>query len=151
MTLFEKLAAPFPPMEVSWRIGSTNADKTKGLALAYIDARSVMRRLDECVGPQSWQCRYPFAGCCELSLFLDPHGWVVKANGAGVTEVEAEKGQYSDAFKRAAVLWGIGQYLYDIPSVWVPIENRRITDAAQADLTQRLAAWQTKRFGEKHD
>ena len=151
MTLYEKLAAPFPATEISWRVGSTNADKTKGLALAYLDARSVMRRLDECIGPQNWQCRYPFAGCCELGLFLYPHGWVIKANGAGVTEVEAEKGQYSDAFKRAAVLWGIGQYLYDIPSVWVPIENRRITDAAQTDLTQRLASWQAKRFGEKHD
>lgn len=150
-SLFERLTAPFPPAEISWRVGSTNADKTKGLALAYIDARSVMRRLDETLGPQNWQCRYPFSGCCEIGLFIDPHGWVWKANGAGVTEIEAEKGQYSDAFKRAAVLWGIGQYLYELPSPWVPIENRRITDAAQADLMQRLAQWQAKRFGDKHE
>lgn len=151
MTVFEKLSAPFPPAQVSWRVGVTNADKTKGLALAYLDARSVMHRLDEVIGAQHWQCRYPFAGCCEIGLFIDPLGWVWKANGAGQPDIEAEKGQYSDAFKRAAVLWGIGRYLYDLPSPWVVIENRRITDAAQADLMQRLSAWQKKRFGETHE
>ncbi|MDE2098355.1 MAG: DNA repair protein Rad52 [Patescibacteria group bacterium] len=150
--LYKSLAAPFPPIEISWRVGSTNAEKSKGLALAYLDARSVMHRLDDAIGPQHWQCRYPFAGCCEIGLFVDPLGWIWKANGAGVTEVEAEKGQFSDAFKRAAVLWGIGRYLYDLPPPWVPIvpagKSYRIADEALTDLTQRLAAWQAKRFGE---
>ena len=45
-----------------------------------------------------------------------------KENGAGDTDFEADKGALSDAFKRAAVLWGIGQYLYDLDSPWVAIE-----------------------------
>jgi hypothetical protein len=38
--------------------------------------------------------------------------------------VEADKGGISDAFKRAAVKWGIGRYLYDLKSPWVPCESR---------------------------
>jgi hypothetical protein len=38
--------------------------------------------------------------------------------------MEAEKGAISDAFKRAAVMWGIGRYLYDLDSPWVQIEPR---------------------------
>jgi hypothetical protein len=45
-----------------------------------------------------------------------------KADGAGDTDVEPEKGALSDAFKRAAVRWGIGRYLYGIGPVWVSLE-----------------------------
>lgn len=48
--MFKALAAPFNPDEVSWRIGSMKKDKTAGMALAYIDARVVMDRLDAARG-----------------------------------------------------------------------------------------------------
>lgn len=128
----QRLAAPFPPERVSWRVGSTTADKKRGMALAYIDARDVMQRLDDVMSPAWWQCRYSHTGAvtiCEIGLFL-PTGntcqWVWKANGAGNTDVEAEKGACSDAFKRAAVLWGIGRYLYDLDSPWVALNGRQI-------------------------
>jgi hypothetical protein len=141
---FKRLAAPFPAQQVSWRVGSTNKDKTKGMALAYLDARDVMERLDTVCGPENWQTRYPFAGCCELGIKVGGE-WVWKTNGAGATDIEAEKGQFSDAFKRAAVLWGIGRYLYSLPSPWVElVDGRRFSDAAQADLTQRLHKWQER-------
>lgn len=125
-TLFEELAAPFPSDRISWRVGSTTQDKTKGMALAYIDARDVMGRLDEVCGPGGWQCRYPHANgktVCEIGVRVDGE-WVWKADGAGDTDYEAEKGALSDAFKRAAVRWGIGRYLYDLPSPWVAVEVR---------------------------
>lgn len=117
---------PFPPERISWRVGSTNKEKTKGLALAYIDARDVMERLDEVCGAENWQCKYPHANSktvCELGLKID-NEWIWKSNGAGDTDYEGQKGAMSDAFKRAAVLWGIGRYLYDIQSMWVAIEAR---------------------------
>lgn len=123
MTIFDELRRPFPPERVSWRVGATNG--TRGLALAYIDARDVMERLDEIVGPAGWQCRYPHANgktVCEIGIFYNEE-WIWKADGAGDTDVEAEKGALSDAFKRAAVRWGLGRYLYDIESVWVEIEQ----------------------------
>lgn len=144
--LMERLAAPLPPALVSWRVGSTNAAKTKGMALAYIDARDVMNRLDEVVGPEGWQSRYPHAGAktvCEIDIWVEGRGWVTKADGAGDTDVEKEKGSLSDAFKRAAVRWGVGRYLYDLPSPWVEIEpmgrSFKITDAEKKRLARVVA------------
>lgn len=118
------LTAPFPPDRVSWRVGSTTQDKRRGLALAYIDARDVMERLDKVCGPENWQSRYPHATgktVCEIGIKIG-QDWIWKADGAGDTEFEADKGALSDAFKRAAVRWGIGRYLYDIEAIWVDIE-----------------------------
>lgn len=121
---FEKLAAPFPADAISWRVGSTTQDKSKGLALAYLDARDVMDRLDFACGPGGWQCRYSHANgktVCDIAIKVGDE-WIWKADGAGDTDVEAEKGALSDAFKRAAVRWGIGRYLYGLPSPWVELE-----------------------------
>lgn len=126
MTDFAALQAPFPPDRVSWRIGATTQNKDKGMALAYIDARDVYERLDAVCGPGGWQCRYSHADkktICEVGIKVGDE-WVWKANGAGDSDVEAEKGALSDAVKRAAVVWGIGRYLYDIESPWVEIETK---------------------------
>jgi hypothetical protein len=124
------LAAPFAADKIHWRVGATTADKSKGIALAYIDARDVMERLDAVVGPENWQCEYPFEGCCRIGILCGDH-WVWKSNGAGETAVEGEKGRFSDAFKRAAVLWGVGRYLYDLPNVWVPLVAKGRTHVIQ--------------------
>jgi hypothetical protein len=131
--MFTKLAAHFPREAVSWRAQSVTKDGTKAMALAYIDARDVMRRLDEVVGPSNWSDSYIAMGngtcICTLSIRLPnpantaSYEWVSKSDGAGSTDVEAEKGQLSDAFKRAAVKWGIGRYLDDMPAPWVPCET----------------------------
>lgn len=140
MSIFEKLLAPFDPSLVSWRVGSMTKNKDKGMALAYIDARDVMKRLDEVVGPENWKDRYEYYGntsICYLSIRIDGE-WIEKADGAGDTAVEAEKGRISDAFKRAAVKWGIGRYLYDIDSVWVNLEQRGNSYAIPKGEFERL-------------
>ncbi|RVL48450.1 hypothetical protein CN138_08965 [Sinorhizobium meliloti] len=122
--MFDRLAAEFPREAISWRAQSVTKDGTKALALAYIDARDVMDRLDEVCGPESWSDRYEFHGSrtvCYLSIRVNGE-WITKADGAGDSDVEAEKGAISDALKRAAVKWGIGRYLYHIASPWVPCE-----------------------------
>lgn len=135
------LAAPFPPDVVSWRAGSFNKDKTKAKALAYLDARDVMRRLDAVVGAANWQRRYvpmPNATCCcEVSIRINGE-WIAKADGAGATDIEGEKGQYSDAFKRAAVNWGVGQYLYDVDAPWVMLNQWKQIDPAELPKLQAL-------------
>ena len=133
--MFDRLAEPFEPDAISWRVGSTSnkdANNPKGLALAYLDARDVMDRLDLVCGPAGWQCRYSHANgktVCDIGIRVDrgptiANGveWIWKADGAGDTDVEAEKGALSDAFKRAAVRWGVGRYLYGLPSPWVALE-----------------------------
>ncbi len=125
--IWQSLKEPFPPDKVSWRVGATNKDKTKGLALAYIDARDVMERLDAVVGPENWQNKYSHANgktVCDIGVQFGVGNWVWKADGAGDTDTEAEKGALSDAFKRAAVRFGIGRYLYDIGDTWAELEER---------------------------
>lgn len=141
---FEKLRAPFPPERISWRVGSTTQDKKKGMALAYIDARDVMQRLDQVCGPAGWQNSYPHANgktVCRIEINVDGQ-WIGKEDGAGDSDVEAEKGALSDAFKRAAVRWGIGQYLYDVDSPWVEIEpmgrSFKIAESAKPALLRAL-------------
>ncbi len=125
--IFEQLASPFDPSEVDWRVGSVTKKDTpnpEGMALAYIDARTVMDRLDTVCGPAGWQCKYVMEGAktvCEIGIKCGDE-WVWKADGAGDSDVEAEKGALSDAFKRAAVRWGVGRYLYNLKSPWVAIK-----------------------------
>lgn len=121
MTITEQLKAPFDPSILHWRVGATNKEKTQGIALAYIDSRDVMKRFDQVCG-DLWQVDYPFEGCCRIGIKID-NEWLWRSNGAGETNVEAEKGQYSDAFKRAAVLWGVGRYLYYLKNIWVPLKQ----------------------------
>lgn len=125
-----KLKAPFPPELVSWRVGATNAKKnggkaTSGIALAYVDARDVMERLDQVVGIDKYQVLHPHANgktSCRIGIKINDE-WVWKENGAGDSAMDAEKGAFSDSFKRAAVLWGIGRYLYDVPNIWVDLDD----------------------------
>ena len=137
------LKKPFAPDRISWRVGSTTKDKAKGMALAYIDARDVQDRLDEVCGVEGWQCRYiPMHDkktVCEIGVRMTPtqltyegenkpysiipSEWVWKSDGAGDSDIEAEKGALSDAFKRAAVRWGVGRYLYDLDSPWVELDT----------------------------
>lgn len=134
---FDQLAAPFPPEAVSWRVGVSNKKKvqretgnqnakaTKGQVLAYIDARDVMDRFDAVCGPEGWQNRYTHADkktVCEIGVKVGDE-WVWKADGAGDSDIEAEKGSLSDAFKRAAVRWGVGRYLYNLPTPWVDLDE----------------------------
>ena len=141
--VFELLAAPFPTESISWRIGSTTQDGTKAMALAYLNARDVMDRLDSVVGPGNWQSEYVNAGngatCCRIGIRIGDD-WIWKADGAGQTDVEGDKGQFSDALKRAAVSWGIGRYLYDLDSPWVEVEGsgkgKKIAKDAYAKLNE---------------
>lgn len=140
------LKKPFPPAAVSWRVGSTTGDKTKGMALAYIDARDVQDRFDEVCGPENWQCRFPLSDgkriICEIGVRIGGE-WVWKSDGAGDTDMEGEKGAISDAFKRAAVKWGVGRYLYDLPAPWVALEpmghSFKIKDSEHTKLQALLS------------
>lgn len=120
-SITDLLKEPFDPKVIHWRVGATTKDKKKGIALAYINARDVMKRFDDVCG-DDWQCRYPFEGCCEIGIRINGE-WLWRSNGAGETDVEGEKGRYSDAFKRAAVLWGVGRYLYYLENIWVPLDQ----------------------------
>lgn len=128
--VYAALAAEFPREAVSWRAQSITKEGNKAMALAYIDARDVMDRLDAVVGQDNWSDAYDVhqnVTICSIAIRVND-AWVTKADGAGDTDVEAEKGRISDAFKRAAVKWGVGRYLYSMPATWVPCDSYARTD-----------------------
>lgn len=126
------LHRPFPAHAVSWRaqlVTNARGGGFAALALAYIDARDVMERLDHVCTPVHWQSEHFDAGNgrlgCRIGIFIDGM-WVWKSDGAGETDIEAEKGAFSGALKRAAVSWGIGRYLYEMGNVWVPCDAAEV-------------------------
>jgi hypothetical protein len=110
--LFAALAAPFEPEEVKIRSQS-------GRQLHYVTARTVMNRLDNVLGPENWFDAYePHENSvlCKLTIRL-PDGTLLSKEDAGGYAGMADSGDddksgYSDAFKRAAVKFGVGRYLY---------------------------------------
>lgn len=123
--LMKELQKPFTPDEIEWRVGSTNGDKTKGMALAYVTNRAIQNRLDEVFGPFGWQNIFRewkgTSQICGISVWIGTE-WITKWDGADDSQTEAVKGGLSDSMKRAAYQWGIGRYLYKLESTWVDIE-----------------------------
>jgi len=116
-----ELAKAFDNSEIQWRVQRQTRDGTSALVLAYVNARQVQDRLNTVMGIDGWQCKHINYGpktICHLGLKFGEN-WVWRSDGAGDTKFEADKGAMSDSFKRAAVLFGIGRHLYDLPSVWV--------------------------------
>lgn len=95
-----------------WRVQSAN--EYNAICVAYIDSRDVQDLLDEVVGEENWQSDYKevkgnvYAG---IGILCNEQ-WVWKWDCGVESKTEAEKGEASDSFKRAAVKWGIGRFLY---------------------------------------
>lgn len=143
--VLKELKKPFDTKDVEWRIQKKSKDGTKGMAMAYIDARAIANRLDEVTDRNlidGWSVDYrpidmgtvkrqrrgfdteePIKGfICAITLYSGGEKYT-REDGANLTDFEAFKGGLSGAFKRAASAWGIGRYLYDLPVTWAPIDN----------------------------
>lgn len=119
---FARLREPFAASDVRWKPQAVSEKSNKALAVAYVTARAIQDRLDDVCGPENWQVSYaagPAGGViCRLSIRCGDD-WITKEDGADNTQVEAIKGGISDALRRAGYVWGIGRYLYDVPSKWL--------------------------------
>ena len=109
--------------EIECRVG-TQTDRGISL-LMYKNARVDMALLDEVVGAENWQRSHELINgnlFCSVSVRFGDN-WVTKQDVGTESYTEKEKGQASDAFKRACVNWGIGRELYTCPFVWVNLNN----------------------------
>lgn len=119
------LQKPFRPDELEWRVGATNREKTKGIALVYVTNRAIQNRLDNVFGCFNWKNEYrewKNGQLCGISVKNEGE-WVTKWDGAEDTNFESLKGGLSDSMKRSAYQWGIGRYLYSMPTIWVKIKQ----------------------------
>src|SRR6056300_895080 len=107
-----------------WRVQSAN--QWGASCVAYIDARQVQDLLDEVCGAENWQCKYSeHKGnlFCSIGI-LTSYEWVWKSDCGTESNVEKQKGEASDAFKRAAVMWGVGRFLYSKTIVKLPVKEK---------------------------
>lgn len=126
-----RLAAFFAAEDIEWKPIAVSKKTGKALAAAYVTNRAIMDRLDEVVGPENWRNTFkpgPDGGVlCGISIRVTREdgtsSWITKWDGAENTDIEPIKGGLSSAMRRAAVQWGIGRYLYDLPSQWVPVDE----------------------------
>ena len=127
-----RLATPFEPREVRFRPGVVQGNRA--LAMPYVDARTVMDRVDEVLGVAGWQDEYLVLpdGCvvCTLRCRIGLEGeWVSKSDVGGQSEQPAagdrRKAAFSEAIKRAAVKFGVGRYLYRLPQQWCDYDPDR--------------------------
>ncbi len=135
------LAYPFTADEIEWRILLTAKDKSKGQVAAYIDSRAIQKRLDDVLGRENWKNHFitspgnsnsTTAHICEISIYYpDRQEWITKSDGAGSTDIEPIKGGLSNAFKRAASIWNIGRYLYELPGLWVALKDGKYIDPSE--------------------
>ncbi len=136
--ILQELRKPFHPSHVTWKPGMVGKDQGKALALAYADLRAYQNRLDEICG-MGWSVTYTPWGeriVCHLTI----QG--ITRSSSGEPDSQSERSEIAgtsaeaQAFKRACAMFGLGRYLYNLPSVWVEYEpaTKQFTDKAKAKL-----------------
>ena len=130
--------------EIDVRIGHVT-DKGKAMLLLYKDARCDMALLDEVFGVGNWQSKYELIRdvlFCSVGVRasataqgnespLPVSDWVwkesngVESQGTGNNDPNNIKGEASDAFKRACVMWGIGRELYEWKGIWIDYDEQK--------------------------
>lgn len=121
--------------DIDCRIQSIGQNKTGAVGatiLLYKDARVDMRMLDEVVGAMNWQREHKLIGdrlYCTVSIYNSENGqWISKSDVGIESNTAKEKGQASDAFKRACFNWGIGRELYSAPFVYIQLDKSEYSE-----------------------
>lgn len=118
------------PDEIECRVQQVKQDGV--ILLLYKTARTDAALLDETVGAMNWQCKYETIDgkmYCSIGIKDKESGeWIWKQNCGTESNMEKEKGEASDALKRAGFTWGIGAELYSSPFIYVPASKCKISN-----------------------
>lgn len=153
--IWSELSAPLPPDSIEWRQDGRPVSRDgKHFArfVAYITANTVRKRLDSVVtgefdstlellpslsatGGDGESNDEPCAFKCRLQIL----GVIREDVGTG----KDYKSAATDAFKRAAVRFGIGHELYDMEHLWVQMDG----DGKYAKPVEDPSVAYARRFG----
>jgi hypothetical protein len=151
--IWSALSAPLPPGVISWRQdGRAIARDGRFLArfVAYIEANTVRERLDSVV-PGEWDLTLELLpavtgldedanqGACSFKARLQILGVIREDVGTGKDYKQAA----TDAFKRAAVRFGIAHELYAYEQNWVQMDG----DGKYAKPLEDPAVVYARRYG----
>lgn len=117
--------------EVECRISEIDKQGRFLRLLLYKTARTDAALLDETYGPMNWCNDYREINgkmYCGIAVRDDSGAWVWKWNVGTESNMEAEKGQASDAMKRAGFVWGIGTELYSAPEIKISSDKCNIKE-----------------------
>lgn len=136
-----KLNTPLTIDQIDFRVQSISP-KGWAVILPYKDARVDMNRLDEVFGVEGWQKKYEVINnnlFCSVGIKSKDGEWIWKQDVGTESNTEKEKGEASDAFKRACFNLGIGRELYDYPTILVQLEENEYTvENGKAKATNKL-------------
>jgi len=145
--LTEKLAAPFPEEDISWKPQATTRDKTRAMAVAYADLRAYEDALNS-ICPGEWETTAAFQTINGARLACIVHLTIAGVTRAGDGESPADDdnaatSSFAQSFKRACLRFRLGRYLYDLPKKWVAYdqERRQIAEQGQQELAHMYRAY----------
>ena len=144
-----------------WREANRAKNGKSAQCLAYLDARDVMDLLDNTCGKAGWKSEFfvlqdRLYGMISIEVEHKHQGsiWVSKSDVGTESNTEREKGNASDAFKRAAVHWGIGRFLYRMDRVWVNVNDSKqlVDDSGKRiwDLSDHCNRVLAKKYPKKY-
>lgn len=114
--------------EIEVRVQSYNPSTGKAVFLLYKDARVDMRILDEVFGIDGWEREHQLIDgklFCTVRIWSEKRNcWISKQDVGTESNTEKEKGQASDAFKRACFNLGIGRELYTAPMISIQCTDK---------------------------
>jgi hypothetical protein len=151
--IWAALSAPLPHGVISWRQDGrpvTRDGRTIARFVAYIEANTVRERLDAVV-PGEWDLTLELLpavsgldedanqGACSFKARLQILGVIREDVGTGKDYKQAA----TDAFKRAAVRFGVGHELYAYEQNWVQMDG----DGKYARPVEDPAVAYARRYG----
>ena len=139
-SIHERLCKPFSLSVVDVKPGAVTKDRSRALALAYVDPRAYQTRLDRLAGPEGWSVRYQPAGdgrsiICSLTILGVTKEDVGECDAGDENQATSAAMQ---AFKRACAAFGLGRYLYALPQPWVDYDGDRKMIADPAGAARRI-------------
>jgi len=150
------LEVPFDPSQIEWRVMNTTKGQqpARGQVVPYADQRAYTDRLNALFTPAGWTRRYTIHTSanfergqdkktvakvlvsCELTIFgLGSHSATSEEFADDPNALTAAEAQ---AFKRAAVCFGLGRYLHYFTGSWVDLDDRK-----RPKSVPQLAGWAT--------
>jgi hypothetical protein len=154
--LVAALEVPFDQSQIEWRVMNTakSGQPVRGQVVPYADQRAYTDRLNALFTPAGWTRKYTIHTSanfersqdkktvakvlvsCELTIFgLGSHSATGEEFADDPNALTAAEAQ---AFKRAAVCFGLGRYLYYFTGSWVDLDDRK-----RPKSVPQLAAWAT--------
>lgn len=133
------LAKGFPWDELDWKVQQAG-QTDRGIwarIVPYIDSRAIVQRLDDAFGPgghditltpiltgQDREGNRRSGFKASITVRWPEGQTTTREDVAEETDTEPMKGGASGAIKRAAVLYGIGRYLYTSPDFWAEVSDQ---------------------------